>query len=258
MRTDALRRTIVRALLGMLCAAGVHAEDNAPQALLAVASNFSALSKDLADAFAAEHPGTVAITSGSTGKLCTQIQNGAPFDVFLSADRVHPEKLVAEGHAIATTRFTYAIGRLALYSKTLPVAAQGAEVLKATTVQHVSIANPETAPYGVAAVEALKALKQWDLLNARVVYGENIAQAFQFTQSGAAELGFVAYAQVLKEDATRYWLVPETLHTPLMQDAVLLKHGEKNETARAFLAYLQTDAARDLIARSGYRVPEKP
>jgi len=241
----------------MLC---IAARGNAvpPRVLVAVAANFSDVARALGEAFAAESLGTVEISSGSTGKLYAQIQNGAPYDVFLAADRMHPEKLIAEGYALADTRVTYAIGRLALFSTTLPVAKQGAATLESTTAQHISIANPESAPYGRAALETLKSLQQWDAIAPRIVYGENIAQAFQFVKSGAAELGLIAYAQVIHEDTARYWLVPESLHTPLAQDAVLLKHGEANSTARAFLEFLQREKSRDTITRSGYAMLEKP
>ena len=193
---------------------------------------------------------TVAATPGATAKLYAQAKNGAPFQVFLSADHEHVDRLCAEGVGVGETRFVYATGKLALYSAREPV--RDGALLRGDTVKHLAIANPAVAPYGAAAVAALKALGLWDALAPRIVQGENIAQTHQFIESGAAEAGFVAWSQVLKAPADRVWLLPQDLYPPLVQEAVLLAPGKDKPAATAYLAYLKTDAARALITATGY------
>lgn len=221
--------------------------------LVAVAANFKDTQDALGGLFEKKTGHVVASSSGSTGKLFAQAQNGAPFQVFLSADVSHAEKLEQAGLTVKGSRFTYAIGRLALYSATLDALTEGPNLLSPGKLKHLAIANPETAPYGAAAIETMKALAAWDALkDHHIVYAENIAQAFQFAESGAAEAGFVAYAQVLKKRAAKYWLVPAQYHAPLRQDAVLLAPGAQSVAARTYLDFLRGPDARALIEASGY------
>jgi molybdate transport system substrate-binding protein len=243
----------------MCFAVGAGAADTAPAAKetvhVAVASNFAEAQEELAKAFQGKTGHTIKASPGSTGKLFAQIENGGPFEVFLSADDTHVEKLVKDGFAEKDSRFTYAVGRLAVYAPKLPDV--GEATLKSEAITHLAVANPEVAPYGVAAVEALKGLGVWDALQARVVYGENIAQTLQFVDSGAAEAGLVAYAQVKKLDAKTYWLVPEERHAPIKQDACLLSVGKNNSAARDYLAFIRSPEGRKIVESYGYAVAKQ-
>jgi molybdate transport system substrate-binding protein len=219
---------------------------------VAVAANFADVARDLADDYAKAHGGRVELSVGSTGKLTAQIENGAPFHVFLSADEARPADLEARGLAVKGSRFTYAVGRLALYGPGLAHPDDGTLDLRAGHFEHLAIANPETAPYGRAARETLEALGLWRALGPRAARGENIAQAFQFVESGAAELGFVALSSVGRGAQHHYWVVPESNHAPIRQDAVLLSAGEKLDAARGFLEFLRSASARRRIERAGY------
>ena len=228
---------------------------------VAVAANFSAPMQRIAADFARETGHQALLSFGASGRFQAQILNGAPFEVFLSADAQTPAQLEAQGAAVADSRFTYAIGRLVLWSA-LPgmVDARGA-VLKQGAFRHLAIANPKTAPYGAAAVEALAGLGVLETLRPKFVQGENVAQVQQFVASGNAELGFVALAQVWRAGAFApgsAWLVPDTLHAPIRQDAVLLRPGRDKPAARALLRYLRGDKARAVIAAFGYELPARP
>lgn len=217
---------------------------------VAVASNFADAQAALAKAFEKTSGNAVKASSGSTGKLYAQIENGGPFEVFLSADTEHVDKLIAAKLAVPDSRFTYATGRLALYAPLLAGVSEG--TLKSDAIKHLAIANPKTAPYGAAAADTLRALGLWNAFQGRVVIGENIGQTFQFVETRSAEAGLVAYSQVIRQKADRYWLVPEKLHTPLKQDACLLAAGKDNPTARAYLVYLRSPEARKIIESFGY------
>ncbi len=218
---------------------------------IAVASNFAGPAARLARAFEAQHPGaTVELSAGASGKLYAQIVNGAPFDILLSADVDRPQKLETEGHAVRGSRAHYAQGRLALVGSAMTTGVDGPSVLEKGDFEHLSIANPETAPYGVAAQQVLTKLGLWETLEARLVRGENITQAYQFVTSGGAELGFVALALVLADESPR-WEVPPALHEPIQQDAVLLTRAE-HPLADDFMAFLGSAAAKTLIRASGY------
>lgn len=223
---------------------------------VAVAANFAGPMARIAEAFGAATGHTLKLSSGATGKFYTQVvAGGAPFDVLVSADDETPRRLVAEGHAVAGTAFTYAIGRLVLWSAQPGfVDAQGA-VLASGRFAHIAIANPKTAPYGAAALQVLKARGLDQALAPRTVTAESIAQAYQFVATGNAELGFVALSQVAvpgKPAVGSMWQVPAALHDPIRQDAVLLKAGEKNPAAVALLAWMKTEPARALIQSYGY------
>lgn len=218
---------------------------------VAVAANFTAVAEQLAADFAARTGDEVVLSFGATGALYTQISQGAPFEVFLAADDQRPLRAVDEGFGVAGTVFTYAVGRVVLYGPGLDLA-DGKAVLAANAFQHLAIAAPEVAPYGAAAVESLKALGLYDAVQSKIVTGENISQTLQFVETGNAELGFVAASQVIgKADV---WVVPADLHAPIRQDAVLLKTGETNPAARAFLDYLKSPEAVAMIEAAGYSV----
>jgi molybdate transport system substrate-binding protein len=220
---------------------------------VAVAANFTVPAKEIAAAFEKASGRTASLSFGSSGQFYTQIRQGAPFAVFLSADAERPAKAEAEGLAVKGTRFTYATGRLVLYSRT-PGLADGGAVLKGGTFQKLAIADPATAPYGAAAVQAMRTLGVYEALKPKLVQGASITQAYQFTATGAAELGFVALSQVAGETRGSRWLVPQSLHAPIAQQAVLLKAGEKDPAARAFLAFLKGPQAKAIIRRHGYEV----
>jgi molybdate transport system substrate-binding protein len=227
----------------------------AGEAQIAVAANFAGPLAKIAEGFTAATGHTLKVSSGATGKFYAQIVAGAPFEVLVAADDETPKKLVAEGQAVAGSNFTYAIGRLVLWSAQPGfVDAQGA-VLAAGQFAHIAIANPKIAPYGAAGLEVLKARGLGDALAPKLVTAESIAQAYQFVATGNAELGFVALSQVAvpgKPATGSYWLVPQALYGEIRQDAVLLKAGEKNPAATALLAYLKSDAAKSVIASYGY------
>jgi molybdate transport system substrate-binding protein len=222
---------------------------------VAVAANFAAPAKRLAEQFERRTGHRLRLSAGSTGKLYAQVRGGAPFDALLAADRETPARLERERLAVAGSRFTYAIGALALWSAQ-PGFVDGAGVLRRGAFRHLAIANPKLAPYGAAARQAMEELGVWDALKDRVVQGENIAQTFQFVASGNAELGFVALSQLRERgSAGSAWRVPSPLHAPLYQDAVLLARGADNAAARQFLEFLHGAQARQLIVAYGYDVP---
>lgn len=219
----------------------------------AVAANFSEPAKVIAEAFRARTGHTVVLSFGSSGQFETQIGHGAPFEVFLSADRERPRALEAAGAAVAGTRFTYAVGRLVLWSRTPGLVDSGGKVLAGDRFAKLAIADPGAAPYGAAAVETLTRLGLYDRVKPRIVTGASITQAWQFAATGAAEIGFVALSQVVNERSGSRWLVPERLHAPIEQQAVLLTLGASNPAARAFLDFLKSPTAAAIIRRYGYR-----
>ncbi len=235
-------------------AAGLPAA-RAGEATVAVAASFAGVAADLARRFEAETGGNVVIVVGSSGKLASQILNGAPFDIFLSADEARPAAVVARGLAGPADRFTYAIGRLALWSADLGrLAGAGEAYLRQSKSGRLAIANPKLAPYGTAAVETLRALGLYEKLAPRLVYGENVAQAFAMARSGAADAAFVAWSEALSPEGAKgsLWLVPDKLHTPLRQDGLLLERGKANPAAKAFVAFLGSMWARSLIESHGF------
>ena len=223
----------------------------AETAHVAVAANFTAAAEKLAEMFEAETGHDLNLSFGATGGLYTQISQAAPFDVFLAADTERPERAIAEGFGVVGTFFVYAEGRLALYAPGRD--ARLGEALLDGEFEKLAIADPGAAPYGAAAVETLTALGLYEAIEARLVMGENISQTLQFVESGNAEMGFVAASQVIgKSDV---WLVPAELHAPIAQGAVLLKEGEDNAAAVAFLDFLRSDGAVAVIEAAGYAVP---
>lgn len=241
--------------LALFVMAADCARANAEIVSAAVAANFTAPAKEIAARFEAQTGAHVALSFAGSGQLYAQVAQGAPFDVLLSADSARAQKAIEDGLAIPGTQFTYAVGKLVLWSAAAGRVDPDGDVLKAGEFAHLSIANPKTAPYGAAAIETLAALGVLDAITPKLVTGENIAQAFQFVVSGNAELGFVALSQVINEPGGSRWLVPDTLYTPILQDAVLLKRGEQNAFARGFLSFLREPEAVEVIARYGYAIP---
>jgi molybdate transport system substrate-binding protein len=248
------RRIATGVLLALL---GVSADVRAEQATVAVASNFTAAMQRLIPDFARASNHRAVASFGATGKLYAQIENGAPFDAFLAADEQAPARLEEAKRGIAATRFTYAIGRLVLWSPKPGAVDDQGEILQRGTFARLAIANPKTAPYGAAAEQVMRKLGARNRLAPKLVYGENLAQTFQFVYTGNAQLGFVALAQVRAlpaASAGSYWTVPATLHEPLRQDAILL---EDKPAARAFMDYLRSPRARAIIAELGYDLPQQ-
>ena len=249
----------MRLLLSSLCAllwvAFTHTAAHAAEAQVAVAANFAEPIKAIATVLQKTTGHTLKISTGASGAFYTQIKNGAPFEVFLSADNERPEMLEKDGLAQSGTRFTYATGKLVLWSvKPGRVDGQGA-VLKASDLGKVGFANPKTAPYGAAALQVLDKLGLKDALAPKLVQGESIGQTFNFVKTGNADVGFVAMSQVLEGGQLKegsMWVVPQASYDPIRQDAVLLKKGAGNEAAKALLQLLQSPNIKDLIRSYGY------
>lgn len=226
----------------------------AAEATVAAATNFVPALQLLADRYQAESGHRLKLVPGSTGKLYAQIRHGAPFDVFLAADEERPRLLEADGGAVAGSRFTYAEGRLVL------IRAGGGPVDFARLMdggfRKLALANPKLAPYGAAAEQALRHAGAWEQVAARLVYGENIGQAYTLVATGNADAGLVALSQVKgTEPPPAHWLVPADWHRPIRQDAVLVQRGAGNAAAEGFLTYLRSEAARELIRDFGYATP---
>jgi molybdate transport system substrate-binding protein len=221
---------------------------------VAVAANFTEAAKKIAAAFAKKTGHRAILSFGSTGQLYTQITQHAPFQIFLSADEERAKQAVEDGLAVADSRFTYAIGKIVLWSKT-PKLVTGQETLKQANFRKIAIANPAAAPYGTAAIEAMMAMNVYEALQPKIVQGNSIAQTYQFVVTGNAELGFVALAQLVGNNGGSRWVVPENLYAPIRQDAVLLKTGQDSEAAKAFLAFLKGPEAIRIIQSFGYATP---
>lgn len=236
----------------LLAAPGVRSE----VAVVAVAANFAEVMERLEAGFEAESPHAITVTTGSTGQLYAQIANGAPFDALLAADQARPERLEAEGLAVRGSRFTYARGQLVLWSVEADrVGDDGQIVLLQGEFRRLAMANPDLAPYGLAARQVLEGLNLFAALRDRIVFGENVGQTHAMVATGNAELGFVARSYVESpRNATTgsRWIVPEALYQPIRQDAVLLLRGEDNSAARDLLAYLRREDVRQVIAEYGY------
>lgn len=241
----------VRLAIGV--AAWVLTSTNLPaaQTNVAVAANFTEVAKEIAAAFKAKTGHEAVLSFGASGQFYTQITQGAPFQVFLSADDARPKKLVDDGLAVPGSNFTYAIGKLVLWSKT-PGLVKGEATLTAASFTKLSICNPVAAPYGAAAIETMKSLKLLEKLQPKLVEGATITQAYQFVETGNAELGFVALSQLTGPATGSRWLVPQELYSPIRQDAVLLKTGASNEAATGFIAFLRSPEARVIIEKYGY------
>ena len=237
-------------LVGTLATLPVHAEE----ITLAVAANFTAPMKLLAAEFEKDSGHKVVASYGSTGKFYAQIKNGAPFQILLAADDEIPAKLVKENVGVGGSQFTYAVGKLVLWSAKPGLVDSAGAVLKKGDFSHLALADPKLAPYGAAGLETLKALGIYEALQPKVVTAENITQAFHFVSSGNAELGFVALSQVLKDGRIEgsSWLVPENLYTQIRQDAVILEPGKGRAAVEALMKFLKGDKAKAIIKSFGY------
>lgn len=244
---------VVTALFSLMLANSAWADE----VQVAVAANFTAPIQAIAKGFEKDTGHKLVAAFGATGQFYAQIKNGAPFEVFLAADDSTPAKLEQENQIVAGSRFTYAVGTLALWSaKPGYVDAKG-EVLKANAFKHLAIANPKAAPYGLAATQVLDKLKLTDATRTKIVEGQNITQAYQFVSTGNAELGFVALSQVYKDGKVSEgsaWIVPAELHEPIRQDAVILNKGKDNPAAKALVDYLKGPEAAALIKSYGYQI----
>jgi molybdate transport system substrate-binding protein len=241
--------------LGVLMAALVAAPACAAEVSVAVAANFAAPMRKIAAAFERDTGHRTVLAFGSTGRFHAQIRHGAPFQVLLSADADTPARLEREGLGVPGTRFTYAVGRLVLWSRQPGRVDDRGEVLKSGGFERLALADPKLAPYGAAAVEVLTRLGLMPALVPRLVQGENIAQAYQLVATGNADLGFVALSQVLVDGKLAQgsaWIVPARLHEPIRQDALLLNRGKGDAAAAALLAYLRDDKARAIVRSFGY------
>ena len=238
-------------LIAALFTGAAHAETIS----VAVASNFTAPMQKIAAQFEKDTGHKAELSFGATGKFYAQISNGAPFGILLAADDKTPAKIAQEGKGDAASRFTYSIGKLVLWSKQDGYVDANGEVLKTGKFQHVAIANPKLAPYGLAAEQTLTKLNLLDAIKPKFVQGENIGQTYQFAATGNAELGFVALSQVMEDGkikAGSAWVVPAEMHEPIRQDAIVLNNAKDNVAAKALMDYLKGDKARAIISAYGY------
>ena len=227
---------------------------------IAVASNFYPTMKELVKHFElithnSDTTNNIVLISGSSGKHYAQILNGAPFDLFFSADKLRPNMLEKEDVFNNQSRFTYALGKLALWSPFNEYVDSDGQVLYTDDFRFLAIANPKIAPYGVASKETLTSMNLWQDMEEKLVRGENIAQTFQFAKSGNAKLGFVSYSQILSLNSSSegsYWLVPQSMYQPIEQQAILLKDSS---LGKDFLSFIMSDEALDIIKRNGYDLP---
>jgi molybdate transport system substrate-binding protein len=246
---------VLRAILLLLAMCATAAAD---EIAVAAASDLQFVMKEIAARYEKQTGTSVKLSFGSSGNFFAQIQNGAPFDVFLSADLDYPVKLEKSGHAVAGSTFVYGVGRIALWvpaRSSLNLEKQGMQALVEPSIRKIAIANPEHAPYGRAAVAAMEHARVYDRLKNKIVLGENISQAAQFVQSGAADIGVIALSLVLSEPmkkAGRYWVVPEESYPRLEQGAVLLKRG--GPAGRQFLDWLKRPASKETFKKYGIDV----
>ncbi len=236
----------------LLCATSAEAEE----VKLAIAANFTDVARILTERFEQQTGHTTKISYGSTGKLYSQIEHGAPFEVFLAADRERPQKAENEGLAVAGSGFVYARGKLVLWSLKRSLFEQGERYLNGSDFRHLAIANPKTAPYGMAAQQVMRHLDILEQIRPKLVQGDSIAQTFQFVATGNADAGFVALAQIKawQGKSGTLWEVPGGYYAPIDQAAVLLKQGLHNPAANAFLEFLKSNEAKQLIQAHGYGV----
>ncbi|HEY8160334.1 MAG TPA: molybdate ABC transporter substrate-binding protein [Methylobacter sp.] len=227
--------------------------------LVAVASNFSKPMTEIAAEFEKATGHSAKLSFGSSGKFVSQLENGAPFEILLSADENGPIKLEQAGLAVSDSHFTYALGRLVLWSATPGYVDDQGKILATGGFKHLALADPKLAPYGAAAIGVLKGLNLQDKLSPLFVLGENIAQTHQFISTGNAELGFVALSQVIENGKVATgsgWIIPTDRYEPIRQDAVLLTRGAENPAASALLDYLKSAQALAIIEKYGYGLPK--
>lgn len=239
------------ALASAMIVASMSAAARAAEVKVAVAANFTDAVKEIGALFEKASGHKAVFSFGPTGGLYNQITQAAPFEIFLAADQSRPAQAIKEGYGVPGTIFTYATGKLVLFSKTDGLKL-GEQTLKDGKFAKIAIANPKTAPYGAAAVEVMQKLGVYDALKGKIVEGNNIAQTHQFVDTGNAEVGFVAFSQVALKPGGSRWIVPGNMHKTIAQDAVLLKTGADNEAAKAFVAFLKGPEARKVIEKYGY------
>ena len=247
----------LRRLLTLTAALALSAAAQAEVVQIAVAANFPAPARALAEIFARTTGHEAKLSFGATGAFYTQIKNGAPFDILLAADDERPIRLEKEGDTVPGSRFTYAIGQLVLWSAKPGLVDGGGAVLKGGKFNKIAMANPKLAPYGAAAVETMDKLGLAAALTPKLVTGESIGQTYNFIATGNAELGFVALAQVLdggKLKSGSMWVVPAKYHAPIIQDAVILKRAAANPAAKAWMALMRSPNTQDFIRSYGYEV----
>ncbi len=237
----------------MLCAHGSDAPIH-----VAVATNFMKPMQKISAAFEKKTAQKTVLSFGSSGHLFAQIKNGAPYHAFLSADSSTPRALQKERLSVPHTQFTYAVGRLALWSKNPNLIDQSGEILRSNRFKKIAIAQPKLAPYGRAAYEVLESMRLTDSLRSKIVMGENISQTHQFIMTENAELGFVAQAQIYSDgrfSEGSYWLIPTSMHSAILQDAILLKKGENHPGAQALMSFLKNNETQEILRSYGYTVP---
>jgi molybdate transport system substrate-binding protein len=249
-----MRKSFILTLLFVAYATSLRAEE----AMVAVAANFSAPMQQIAALFQKETGHQIKLSFGASGGIYAQIKNGAPFDLFLSADQLTPQKLEAEGLGVPNSRFTYATGQLVLWSKQEGLVDAKGHVLQNKSIQRIALANPKLAPYGAAAIETMTNLGLLKELQSKLVQGDNIAQTYQFVSTQNAQIGFVALSQVFangKITSGSAWIVPGNLHQPIQQDVILLRKGQDNKAATALLMYLKGEQAKKIMKSFGYLSP---
>jgi molybdate transport system substrate-binding protein len=249
-----MRKSFILTLLFVAYATSLRAEE----AMVAVAANFSAPMQQIAALFQKETGHQIKLSFGASGGIYAQIKNGAPFDLFLSADQLTPQKLEAEGLGVPNSRFTYATGQLVLWSKQEGLVDAKGHVLQNKSIQRIALANPKLAPYGAAAIETITNLGLLKELQSKLVQGDNIAQTYQFVSTQNAQIGFVALSQVFangKITSGSAWIVPGNLHQPIQQDVILLRKGQDNKAATALLLYLKGEQAKKILKSFGYLRP---
>src|SRR5580704_3806214 len=244
----------------LIVVAGTFA--TAQEITVAAAADMSAALPQLADAYAKKTGQAVKLSFGASGNLTNQIRNGAPFDVFFSADEEYPRQLIAEGLALKDTLYRYAVGRLVLWvpgDSALDLSELGMKALLDPSVKRISIANPATAPYGRAAEAALRHFGIYDQVSSRLVLGENVSQAAQFVESGNAQAGLIALSHALApamKDKGRYWEVPLSAYPTLNQAAVVLSKSKRQDADRKFLEFMRSPDATSVLVRYGFSLPE--
>lgn len=249
----ALRRLLLAVALPVAALTSAHAES----LTVAVAANFKKPAEEIGAAFKAKTGTEVKYAFGATGQFAAQIRNGAPFDILLAADDTTAPALAKDGFAVASSNFVYARGTLILYSTTLPVKEQGEQILRKGDFAHVSIANPKTAPYGAAAIEAMQKMGVYDAIKPKIVEGSDIGQTFDFIATGNAQAGFVALSQGIGAGKGQWWVVPQSDYAPIDQSGILLKPGADKPAAKAYLDFLRiSHEARAVIAKYGYSIPK--
>jgi len=244
-------------IVGLLAMLVIASTAHAGEVQVAVAANFTAPMQKIAAAFEQDTGNKAVLAFGATGKFYAQIHNGAPFEILLAADDETPARLEQEKQTVPGSRFTYATGKLVLWSAKADYVDSAGKVLQSGNFNHLSIANPKAAPYGAAAVETLTRMNLMTRLQPKIVQGENISQAHQFVSTGNAELGFVALSQVARDGkftAGSGWIVPDAMHSPIRQDALILARGSANPAARALMDYLKSDKAKGIIRAFGYEL----